>query len=194
MKHTQESPKARKPYSTMTFDVSSTADSDFSETLPGFLPVSGGSSIDMPGDVKHAGFGTQLDLLNLGASGHDGKLQDTSMDPAESSGRGGVVRKGQGYRRLWQAVTKVQRGQRLTEGNSDWQDCTVEDLIKIVQSLPASASAVKAVSPGLAYLDSRAAAALFKGLAKSGLGHRAVELFDYLRWAVGCFTCTACMH
>ncbi len=83
--------------------------------------------------------------------------------------------------RLWQAVTKVQRGQRLGDATSDWSECTVEDLVRILHALPASASAVQAAGPGLAYLDSRAAAALFKGLAKSGLGHRAVELFDYLR-------------
>lgn len=59
----------------------------------------------------------------------------------------------------------------------------VEDLVRTVQQLPAAASAVDAISPGLAYLDSRAAAALLKGLAKAGMGQRAVEIFDYLRWA-----------
>lgn len=57
----------------------------------------------------------------------------------------------------------------------------VEDLVKTVQQLPASASAVEAIAAGLAYLDSRAAAALLKALAKAGLGQRAVEIFDYLR-------------
>lgn len=57
----------------------------------------------------------------------------------------------------------------------------VEDLIKMVQQLPASASVVEAILPGLSYLDSRAAAALLKGLGKAGLGQRAVEVFDHLR-------------
>eukprot|EP00775_Hariotina_reticulata_P007912 gene7912-8108_t len=57
----------------------------------------------------------------------------------------------------------------------------VEDLVKIIQQLPASASAVEAIAAGLGYLDSRAAAALLKGLAKAGVGHRSVEIFDYLR-------------
>jgi hypothetical protein len=55
-------------------------------------------------------------------------------------------------------------------------------MIKMVQQLPASASAVEAMLPNLSYLDSRAAAALLKGLAKAGLGQRAVDIFDYLRW------------
>jgi hypothetical protein len=55
-------------------------------------------------------------------------------------------------------------------------------MIKMVQQLPASASVVEATLPGLNYLDSRAAAALLKGLAKAGLGQRAVDIFDYLRW------------
>jgi pentatricopeptide repeat domain-containing protein 1 len=54
-------------------------------------------------------------------------------------------------------------------------------LVKTVQQLPASASAVEAIAAGLAYLDSRATAALLKALAKAGLGQRAVEIFDYLR-------------
>lgn len=57
----------------------------------------------------------------------------------------------------------------------------VEDLIKMVQQLPASTSVVEAILPGLSYLDSRAAAALLKGLAKAGLGARAVAVFDHLR-------------
>lgn len=57
----------------------------------------------------------------------------------------------------------------------------VDDLIKMVQQLPASASVVEAITPALSYLDSRAAAALLKGLAKAGLGQRAVDIFDYLR-------------
>jgi pentatricopeptide repeat protein len=57
----------------------------------------------------------------------------------------------------------------------------VEDLIRAVQALPASAPASEAVRAGLPYLDSRAYAALLKGLAKAGLAHRAAELFDDVR-------------
>lgn len=57
----------------------------------------------------------------------------------------------------------------------------MEDLVRTVQLLPTNASAVEAIQSGLAYLDSRAAAALLKGLSKAGQGQRAVEIFDYLR-------------
>ncbi|KAF8072999.1 pentatricopeptide repeat-containing protein [Scenedesmus sp. PABB004] len=90
-------------------------------------------------------------------------------------------RKGQGYRRLWQMVSRVQRGERLGDSSGAREDVTVEDLIRVVQQTPAGASAVDVVAPGLAYLDSRAVAALLKGLGKSGLGTRAVEIFDFLR-------------
>ena len=66
-------------------------------------------------------------------------------------------------RKLWQQVTQVNRGQRLGDANSmPLSDCTVEDLLRIVRALPAEESAVKAVSQGLQYLDSRAVAALLK--------------------------------
>jgi hypothetical protein len=122
----------------------------------------------------------------------------TSSDQNDSQFGDGKVRKGQGYRRLWQMVTKVQRGQRLADGTFEWRDCTVEDLLKIVQQLPANTSTVAAVAPGLVYLDSRAAAAFFKALAKTGHGARAVELFDYLRcapcwpWQARCTLCIQC--
>lgn len=51
---------------------------------------------------------------------------------------------------------------------------TVEDLLRIVRSLPPEESAVAAVSRGLFYLDSRALAALLKELAKVGLSNRCV--------------------
>ena len=120
-------------------------------------------------------------VVSTSSSGVDGSFNIAVDSYAEDGQAEGKVRKGQGYRRLWQMVTKVQRGDRLGGGSFEWQDCTVEDLLRIVQQLPANSSAVKAVSPGLVYLDSRAAAALFKALAKSGHGGRAVEIFDYLR-------------
>lgn len=80
--------------------------------------------------------------------------------------------------RLWQAVTKVQRGQRLESDRAEW---TVDEWVAAVQKLPQGASAVAALRPAWQYLDSRAAAALFKGLAKNGMAHHATELFDHLR-------------
>ena len=50
-----------------------------------------------------------------------------------------------------------------------------------MRRLPAEASAVKAVAPGLYFLDSGALAALLKELNKSGHARRAAELFDWLR-------------
>ncbi|KAK9810087.1 hypothetical protein WJX72_004590 [[Myrmecia] bisecta] len=98
-------------------------------------------------------------------------------------GEGPPGERGQGYRKLWQQVTKVERGQKLGEHASGvpFCDMTVEDLLRIICSLTPEESAVKAVSRGLYYLDSRALAALLKELAKAGLSNRASELFDWLR-------------
>lgn len=65
-------------------------------------------------------------------------------------------------------VTRVGRGDKLGEsaGQLPFEDMTVEDLLRIVRSLPADESAVGAVARGLYYLDSRALAALLKELAK----------------------------
>jgi hypothetical protein len=102
-----------------------------------------------------------------------------------------------GYRRLWAAVCgpdgapggdRGGGGAFGHRGGSDpgaaaasWRDVSVEELIRGVQALPASAPAGDAVRAGLAYLDSRAFAALLKGLSKAGLGNRAMELFDDVR-------------
>lgn len=70
--------------------------------------------------------------------------------------------------------SQVGRGQKLGE-NADavpFSDMTVEDLLRIVRSLPPEESAVQAVSRGLFYLDSRALAALLKELHKIGLSNR----------------------
>ncbi|KAK9831377.1 hypothetical protein WJX81_007406 [Elliptochloris bilobata] len=103
--------------------------------------------------------------------------------PPGMGGRGGEPERGQGYRKLWQQVTKVGRGQKLGEGGEavPFSDMTVEDLLGIVRSLPSEESAVAAISGGLLYLDSRALAALLKELSKIGLANRAAELFDWLR-------------
>jgi pentatricopeptide repeat protein len=58
---------------------------------------------------------------------------------------------------------------------------SVEELVKVCASLPPDASAVATVSSALAYLDSRAMAALMKELAKCHALPRAMELFDWLR-------------
>ena len=78
---------------------------------------------------------------------------------------------------MWRAgeqVTKVGRGQKLGDNAEavPFSDMTVEDLLRIVRSLPPEESAVAAVSRGLFYLDSRALAALLKELHKVGLSNR----------------------
>lgn len=81
-------------------------------------------------------------------------------------------------------VTQVNRGQRLGESigsGLQFSDMTVEDLLRIIRNLSPDESAVKSVSQGLYYLDSRAVAALLKELAKCGLSNRSQELFDWLR-------------
>ena len=77
------------------------------------------------------------------------------------------------WRAGWQ-VTKVGRGQKLGDNAEavPFSDMTVEDLLRIVRSLPPEESAVAAVSRGLFYLDSRALAALLKELHKVGLSNR----------------------
>jgi hypothetical protein len=88
----------------------------------------------------------------------------------------------QGYRRLWQQVTQVNRGQKLGEHDgSGFGEMTVEDLLEVVRRLPPEASAVKAVGQALYYFDSGALAALLKELNKSGHVRRAQEIFDWLR-------------
>lgn len=91
-------------------------------------------------------------------------------------------RKGKGYRRLWEQVTKVGCGQPLEAAHKlSFSEMSVEDLVRVIQGLPADTSVVLAVSQALCYLDSRALAALLKELAKVGCASRAVELFDWLR-------------
>ncbi|WIA09188.1 hypothetical protein OEZ85_008599 [Tetradesmus obliquus] len=160
------------------------SDMSSAETLPvmQLLPDMPGSSTGSPkqqavqaqscdsGGVR----GHSPDLLGRALHGRVGSFKQPAVPTTQT-------RKGQGYRRLWQMVSRVQRGERLSDTSAGREDVTVEDLVKTVQQLPASASAVEAIAAGLAYLDSRAAAALLKALAKAGLGQRAVEIFDYLR-------------
>eukprot|EP00210_Caulerpa_lentillifera_P002371 g2274.t1 len=107
-----------------------------------------------------------------------------------SAGGGGIPRrhkkqdgrKGKGYRRLWEQVTKVGSGQPLEPSNKlSFSEMSVEDLVRVIKTLPPDTSVVLAVSQALCYLDSRALAALLKELAKVGCANRAIELFDWLR-------------
>ncbi len=115
--------------------------------------------------------------------------------PAGTQHRGGGNGHGarpSGYRRMWAAVCapKSDRdggggGGNGGSGGAAFREVSVEDLIRAVQALPPAAPAADAVRGGLLYLDSRAFAAVLKGLAKAGLAHRAAELFDEIRWAAG---------
>ena len=97
-------------------------------------------------------------------------------------GKGGGAANNLGYRKLWQQVTCVNRGGRLSESDgSSFIETTVEDLLDVVRHLPAEASAVQAVAQGLCSLDSGALAALLKELNKAGHARRAQEIFDWLR-------------
>lgn len=107
----------------------------------------------------------------------------SSFASPRSAPRGEVAKsqRGQGYRKLWQQVTKVSKGQKLKDAASGQSDVTVEDLVRVVMKLAPQESAVQAVEQGLYYLDSSALAALLKELAKQGHLRRSVEIFDWLR-------------
>ncbi len=84
--------------------------------------------------------------------------------PLQPGGPAEARRGGQGFRRLWQAVTQVGRGEKLggSEDSVPFAEMTVEDLLKVIRALPPDASAPKAIAQGLYYLDSGALAALLK--------------------------------
>lgn len=80
----------------------------------------------------------------------------TSRGRGTYRGRGGLAdpRRGQGhYRRLWAEVTKVGRGQKLGDGDGNFPDSSVEDMLQVVRGLAPDASAIAAISQGLYYLD-----------------------------------------
>ncbi|GMH32210.1 hypothetical protein BSKO_00044 [Bryopsis sp. KO-2023] len=93
----------------------------------------------------------------------------------------GDPRRGRAYRKLWEQVTKVGSGEGLVDGKLGVFEMSVEDIVRLVQSLPPDTAVGPKVSQALCYLDSRATAALLKELAKVGKVQRAVELFDWLR-------------
>ena len=107
----------------------------------------------------------------------------SSFASPRSAPRGEAAKsqRGQGYRKLWQQVTKMSKGQKLKDAASGQSDVTVEDLVRVVMKLAPQESAVQAVEQGLYYLDSSALAALLKELAKQGHLRRSVEIFDWLR-------------
>lgn len=101
---------------------------------------------------------------------------------AQKDNRVKDAKRGQGYRKLWQQVTRVGKGQKLAENAGvPFSDMTVEDLLKIVLKLAPHESAVDSVEQGLYFLDSSALAALLKELSKQGQLKRSVEIFDWLR-------------
>jgi len=141
------------------------------------IPVDGKVPVFHP-RVGHTGqFGGQGGGRGpRGAGGPGGKGQ-MRMAKGRDGRRGG-----KGFRRLWEQVTKVGWGQSLEAGGKlVFSEMSVEDLVRVIQSLPPETSVVLTVSQALCYLDSRALAALLKELPKVGCANRAVELFDWLR-------------
>ena len=98
------------------------------------------------------------------AAGQPGLVQATLGPPLQPGGPGESRRGGQGFRRLWQAVTQVGRGEKLggAGDSTPFAETTVEDLLKVIRALSPEASAPKAIAQGLYYLDSGALAALLK--------------------------------
>ena len=86
-----------------------------------------------------------------------------------------------GYRKLWQQVTNVSKGGRLSNQRQSSGDTTVEDLLEIVLALPSELPSVPAVMNGLHSLDAGALAALLKELNRNRCTQRAQEIFDWLR-------------
>lgn len=122
-------------------------------------------------------------INNPGAAGTSGANSSAEQAwKAQKDARAKEAKRGQGYRKLWQQVTRVGKGQKLAENAGvPFSDMTVEDLLKIVFKLAPHESAVEGVEQGLYFLDSSALAALLKELAKQGQLKRSVEIFDWLR-------------
>lgn len=78
-------------------------------------------------------------------------------------------------------VASINPGQSLTDIGLPEPALTVEHLVTVIRNLPPNQAVIPAVAPGLKYMDSRAVAFLLKDIAKNGLPHRAVEIFDWLR-------------
>eukprot|EP00877_Chromochloris_zofingiensis_P015266 jgi/Chrzof1/9994/Cz04g23100.t1 len=117
---------------------------------------------DTSGTVSSA----NTDNANVGDSTYGEGLRDLYLSdaPDRTTGRGSRAsrthaqgpKRGQGYRKLWAAVSQLEKGQRLSDRQIvSLQELTVEDLLKVLRNLPKGASAVSAVSQGLQYIDSR---------------------------------------
>ena len=78
-------------------------------------------------------------------------------------------------------MSSINPGQSLIDIGMPEPALTVEHLVAVIRNLPANQAVIPAVAPGLKYMDSRAVAFLLKDIAKNGLPHRAVEIFDWLR-------------
>eukprot|EP00882_Tetradesmus_deserticola_P011250 GHRQ01011901.1.p1 GENE.GHRQ01011901.1~~GHRQ01011901.1.p1 ORF type:complete len:586 (+),score=234.04 GHRQ01011901.1:180-1937(+) len=130
-------------------------------------------------------FSGQNDIAQV----HDTYRPDGGPGYHRTSGRGGPGHNGNrgrsrsqsGYKRLWDHVKTVGRGDTLDTDGGMPCEMSVEELVKLCSSLPGGASAVAAVAPALTYLDSRAMAAFMKELAKTQQLSRAMEIFDWLK-------------
>ena len=146
----------------------------FSE--PAFVEpfLSGSNAVDL-GLLDHSGSsfssllhsGENADAYSYAVERDYSKRQPGWSGHAPSAGKPGLH-----YRKLWQQITKVQPGQRLQESGEAYSELTVEDLLRIIITLPPSEPVIGAIAPGLAHLDSSALAALLKELSKQ-VGRRA---------------------
>ena len=104
-----------------------------------------------------------------------GRSRGKGSFPARGRGRGrsgGFERGRRNVRRSWNSADE-----RLAED----EGLSVEEVVSLIQALPQGQHIPDAAYQSLFQFDSRAAALLLKDLSKAGLGHRAVELFDWLR-------------
>ena len=163
--HLLRSPEAASHIHQAAFS-SSLPISDLASRSPSSAPHSNGRTWHAPSRGGPANRGKPRALFR------DGDVKDGAYSPSspatrgrgQANGRGrGAYRGGRGladprrgqghYRRLWAEVTKVGRGQKLGDGDGNFPDSSVEDMLQIVRGLAPDASAVAAVSEGLYYLD-----------------------------------------
>ncbi|KAI8473520.1 MAG: hypothetical protein J3K34DRAFT_518985 [Monoraphidium minutum] len=118
-----------------------------------------------------------------------GARQHPSQGPKQAGGqrrpdRGNAGRRQKNYKRLWEQIKAVGRGDALDadgRGGMPGPELSVEELVRLVSRLPPDMPCVPHVVPSLQYLDSRAFAAFMKDLAKNGHVARAMELFDWIK-------------
>lgn len=78
-------------------------------------------------------------------------------------------------------VTTINPGQSLVDVGMPEAALTADNLVAVIRNLPANQAAIPAIAHGLKFMDSRAVAFLLKDVAKHGLSHRSVEVFEWLR-------------